>query len=109
MFPDYLSVSYDYEPTDPQSKLEFHKKVCENKDSCGDVMPSKNIKIQEFHQYQKPDKVPFTTYADLESLIKRRDECKNNSEKLSTTKVGEDILFGYSMFTIWNSVFQSDI
>ena len=34
-------------------------------------------------------------------MIKKIDNCKNNPEKSSTTKVGEHIPFGYSMSTIW--------
>ena len=36
----------------------------------------------------------------MESLIKKIDECANNSEKLSTTKVGQHIPCAYSMSTI---------
>ena len=32
-------------------------------------MYSEVIKILEFNQYQKPDKVPFIIYAHLESII----------------------------------------
>ena len=33
--------------------------------------------------------LPSINYADLESSIKRIDGCKNNSERLSATKLGE--------------------
>ena len=59
-------------------KLESHKKVCEIKDFCNTVMPSIDIKILEFNQYQKSDKTPFIIYADLECLIEKIDGCKNN-------------------------------
>ena len=65
-------------------------------------MPSKDTKILEFNQCQQCDKIQFITYADLEYLIKNG--CKNNSEKLSATKVGEHIHCGYFyiyMSTIW--------
>ena len=39
-------------------------------------------------------------YADLEYLIKKIDECKNNPENSQTTKVSEHILSGFSMSTI---------
>ena len=39
--------------------------------------------------------------ANLESMIKKIDNCKNNPEKSSTTKIGEHIPCGYSMSTIW--------
>ena len=83
-----------------KNKFQIHKKLYENKDFCGEVMSSKDIKIQEFHQYQKPNKAPFATYADLKFLIKRINGCRKNSEKLSIGKEGERILCGYSMFTI---------
>ena len=43
-------------------------------------MSSQNIKILEFNQYQKYDKIPFTIYVDLECIIEKIDGCKNNPE-----------------------------
>ena len=40
-------------------------------------MPSGNTKILELNQYQKSDKAPFISYADLECLIEKIDGCKN--------------------------------
>ena len=74
-----------------ESKLESHKKACENKDFCNVNIPSDDTKILEFKQYQKSDKAPFIIYADLESIIEKIDGCKNNLENLSTTKVSEHI------------------
>ena len=42
-----------------KNKLESHKTVCENKD------------FWITDQYQKPGKVPFVIYSDLQSLIKQ--------------------------------------
>ena len=78
-----------------KNKLESHKKLCENKVFCSVLMPSK-----EFNQNQISDQIPSIIYTDLESLIKTTDECKINSEKLSTKKLGEHILYGYSVSTI---------
>ena len=39
--------------------------------------------------------------ANLESMIKKIHNCKNNPEKSSTTKIGEHIPCGYSMSPIW--------
>ena len=83
-----------------KKKLEWHKKVCENKDFCNVIMPSENIKILEFNQYQKFDKAPFAIYADLEFLIEKIDGCKNNPEISSTTKVSEHIQSSFSMSTV---------
>ena len=57
-------------------------------------------KIIEFNQCLKSDKTASFIYADLESLIKRIDECKNSFEKPPTEKVGKHILFMYLMSTI---------
>ena len=63
-------------------------------------MPSEDNKILEFNQYQKSDKAPFITYADLECIIEKNGGCKNNPENISTTKVCEHIPSGFSMATI---------
>ena len=54
--------------------------LCKNKDFWGAVMPSEDIKILEFNQYRKFGKTASVIYADFESLIKRKDGCKNNLE-----------------------------
>ena len=68
-------------------------------------MPSEDTKILEFNQYQKSDKAPFIIYADLECIIEKTDECKNDSENSSTTKISEYIPSGFSVSTI--SLFKS--
>ena len=80
-------------------KLKSHKKVCKNKDFCNFLMPSEDTKT-EFNQYQKSDKAPFVIYADLQCLIEKIDECKNNPENSSTVKVSEHIPSGFLMSTI---------
>ena len=80
-----------------KNKLEWRKKVCENKDFCNVIMPFEDTKIVEFNQYQKSDKVPFVIFANLECLIEK---IKNNSENSSTTKVGQHIRSGFPMSTI---------
>ena len=42
-----------------KSKLESHKKVCEHKDFCINVLPSDDTKIFEFNQCRKYDKAPL--------------------------------------------------
>ena len=49
----------------------------------------------------KPHKRQCIIDVDLESLIKKIDNCKNNPEKSSATKIGEPVPCGYSMSTIW--------
>ena len=43
--------------------------------------------ILEFKQYIKPDKMWYVIYADIESLIRKRDRCQNNPKKSSTAKI----------------------
>ena len=61
-------------------KVKSHEKVCQNKDFCGAAMPLEDTKMLEFNQYVKSDKMPYTIYANLESLLVKIDGCKNNSE-----------------------------
>ena len=58
-------------------------------------MSSEYTKMLEFNQYQKSDKAPFIIYSGIECLIEKTDECKNNPENLSTTKVSEHIPSGF--------------
>ena len=63
-----------------RKKLESHKKVCENKGFCNVTMPSEDIKVLEFNQYQKSDKTSFIIYADIGYRKEKIDRCKNNPE-----------------------------
>ena len=63
-------------------------------------MPFEDTKTLEFNQYQKCDKSLFIIYADIECIIEKTDECKNNSENSSTKKASEHIPSGFSMSTI---------
>ena len=51
--------------------------------------------------YMKLDKMSYSIYADIESLVKKIGNCKNNPEKSSKTKIGKHIPCGYSMPTNW--------
>ena len=88
-----------------ENKRESHKKVCENKDFCNVLMPSGEIKMLQFNQYQNSDKAPFIIHVNLECLVEKSGGCKNNPENVSTTKVSEHIPSGFSMSTI--SLFKS--
>ena len=83
-----------------KKKLESHKKVCENKDFCNIIMPPENKKILEFNQYQKSAKAQFIIYADLECVIEKIKECKNNLENSSTAKIGKRIPSDFKISTI---------
>ena len=57
----------------------------------------KKNKVLKINQNMRSDKTPCIIYADLESLIKKIDDSKNNPEKSSTIKIDERILCAYSM------------
>ena len=79
------------------------KNVSENKDFCNVIIPSEEIKILEFNQYQKSDKAPFIFYADLECFIEKIDGCKKNPKYSPIKKLGEHIPSAFSMSTISSS------
>ena len=85
-----------------KEKLKSYEKVCKNKDFRGIVMSSEKDNLLKFNQHINSDKMPNITHADLECLIKKIDGCVSNPEKSSATKLGEHILCGYSMSTIWS-------
>ena len=63
-------------------------------------MPPENKKILEFNQYQKSAKAQFIIYADLECVIEKIKECKNNLENSSTAKIGKRIPSDFKISTI---------
>ena len=54
-----------------------------------------DTKILEFNQYQKSDKAPIITYADLECIIEKIDGYKSMPENSSTTKISEHVPSGF--------------
>ena len=60
-------------PFRTKSKLESHKKVCENKDFCNVTMLSEDTQVLKFNKYQKSynqkSKAAFIIYAALDSII----------------------------------------
>ena len=84
-----------------ENKIKSHENVRKNKDFCGIVMPLEKDIILEFNQYVKSDKIPYILYAGIESLVRKTDECANNPENSSTTKIGKHIPCEYSMSSIW--------
>ena len=69
-----------------KNRIKSLEKVCENKDFCGIVMPSEKDNILEFNQYMKSDKMSYTIYGDIESLIRKINRWPNNPETSSTEK-----------------------
>ena len=63
----------------------------------GAVMPSEDTKILECDQYQKSGNTLSVIYENLEPFIENIDGYKNNSEKLSTAKIGAHIPQGVNV------------
>ena len=82
-----------------KSKLETHKKVCENHDYCHVEMPNEDNKIIKYNQGEKSIKSPFIFYADSEYLLEKISACYNNLEESSTTQINKHTPSGYSLFT----------
>ena len=82
-----------------ENKLKKHKSVCENHDYCFVEIPEEDNKILKYNHGEKSTKVPFTIYADLESLLEKMNTCHNNPEKSSTTRINKHTPSGYSLFT----------
>ena len=61
-----------------KSKLEAHKKICENHDYCHVEMPTKDNNTIKYNHEEKSMKLPFAIYADLECLLEKMSTCINS-------------------------------
>ena len=82
-----------------KSKLESHKKICENRDYCHVEVLTKDNNIIKYNHGEKSMKVPFIIYVDLECLLEKMNTCINNPNESSTTKINKHTPSGYSIFT----------
>ena len=62
-------------------------------------MPNEDNKILKYNYEEKPMKVPFIIYPELESLLEKMRTYHNNPEKWSTTKINKHTAYGCSLFT----------
>ena len=60
------------------NKLKKHKIVCKNHDYCYAEMPREHNKILKYNHGEKPMKVPFIIYTDLEYLLEKMSTCHDN-------------------------------
>ena len=82
-----------------KSKVERHKKICENHNYCHLEMPIKGNDTIKYNHGEKSIKLPFVIYADLECLLEKMSTCINNPNKSSTTKISKHTPSGYSIFS----------
>ena len=85
-----------------KQKINLNQEVCAYKTFCNVIMSSEGIKMLEVNQYQRSDQVTFIIYANLECTIGKIDECKNDPENLSTTKVKKNVLLDFSFRSMEN-------
>ena len=79
--------------------LKNHVKICKDHYFCNLIMPNENNKILKYNPGEKPLKVPFIIYADLECIFQKIDSCQNNLEKSYTEKKAKHKSSGYSLAT----------
>ena len=82
-----------------KTKLDAHKKICENHDYCHVEMPTKDNNTIKYNQGEKSIKLPFAIYADLECLLEKMSTCVNSPNESSTTEINKHTPSGYSIFT----------
>ena len=72
--------------------------LCRNSKTLKKIKPKENNKTLKYNYGEKPMKVPFVIYADLESLLEKMSTCYNNPKKSSTAKIKRHTPSGYSLF-----------
>ena len=82
-----------------RNRLKEHEKVCENHDSCCVEMSNEDNKILKYNHGEKSMKSSLIIYADLECLLEEMNNCHNNPEKSSTTKINKHSPSRYPLFT----------
>ena len=82
-----------------ENKLKKHYNVRKNHDYCYVEILKEDNKILKYNHGEISMKVPFTIYADLESLLEKMNTCHNNPKNSSTTKINKHTPSGKSLFT----------
>ena len=82
------------------NKLKRHERVCNNHDYCHVDMPEEGKNILKYHHGDKPLRVPFIIYADLECLLKKQQSCQSNPENSYRQRKTKHKPSGYSLSLI---------
>ena len=69
-----------------REKSKPHENICKHHDYCCVILPEEGKNIVQYNQDKKNLKIPFITYADMESLLEKLHVCHNNPDKSSITK-----------------------
>ena len=81
-----------------ENKFNEHEKVSKNHDYCCIEMPKEKSILKCNHE-EKPMKIPFIIYSDMESSLDKINTCRKSPEKVSTAKINKHTDFGCSIFT----------
>ncbi|XP_070169355.1 uncharacterized protein [Polyergus mexicanus] len=63
-------------------KLSTHSVDCERMNECAIVLPTKDDKWLEFHNYSRKERLPFVVYADLECVLKKKEERRTSNTSI---------------------------
>ena len=66
--------------------LKRHERLCDNNDYCNVEMPTQSNNKLKYNYGEKPLKVLFTIYADLECLLTKQQSCQNNPNESYTER-----------------------
>ena len=82
-----------------RKKIKSHQKYLKMKIFVIKLYIRRTLKYQNLI-ILKSDKQPFISYADLQCIIEKIEECKKNPENLSAKNLSKHIASGFSMYTI---------
>ena len=80
--------------------LKRHERLCGNNDCCHVEMPTRDNKTLKYNHGQKSVKAPFTTYADVECLVIKKQSCQNNPKESYTERKAKHEPSGYALSLI---------
>ena len=80
--------------------LKRHERLCDNNDYCHVEMLTKHNKALKYNHGEKPLKVPFVIYADLECLLIKEQSCQNSPKESYTERKAMLKPCGYALSLI---------
>ena len=96
---DFYFALHCFHSYTTKNKLKKHENVSKNHDYCYVEMPEEDNKILKYNHGEKSTRAPLVIYADLECLLEKVSTSRNNSKKLSTTRINKHTPSGYLLFT----------
>ena len=84
-------------PFKSKESLDKHKEYCYNNECVKINMPEKGS-ILKFKNFCKSERMPFTVYADTESLLNNIQNCEPDPEKSYTNKYQKHVPISFSYY-----------